>query len=167
MDSANPYAPPQAPVHDVVDPNAPLELAGRGTRLAAALVDGLIMMLIAMPMIVVFAAAGATGADDTVLGAAGLIGGLLTILAFLAWAVITTLLVMNHGQTLGKRALGIRVMRSDGTPAGLGRIFWLRNVVNGLLGVIPAYSIIDHLFIFGESHQCLHDKIADTIVVRA
>ena len=48
-----------------------------------------------------------------------------------------------------------------------GGIFWLRNVVNGLLGIIPLYGIIDALFIFGESRQCLHDKIADTIVIKA
>ena len=169
MDAANPYAPPQAPVHDIMDPNAPLELAGRGTRLAAAIVDGLIMMLAVMPLLVVAAAASAMGAngDEAVLGVAGLIGGLLTIVAGLAWTVITIILVMRYGQTIGKRALGIRVVRSDGSQATLGRIFWLRNVVNGLLGLIPAYGIVDHLFIFGESHQCLHDKIADTIVVRA
>ena len=58
-------------------------------------------------------------------------------------------------------------MRRDGSPASLGRIFWLRNVVNTILGIIPLYGIIDVLFIFGEARQCLHDKIADTIVVKA
>jgi hypothetical protein len=46
-------------------------------------------------------------------------------------------------------------------------VFWLRNFVNGLLGMIPLYGLIEILFIFGESQQCLHDKIADTIVVKA
>jgi uncharacterized RDD family membrane protein YckC len=39
--------------------------------------------------------------------------------------------------------------------------------VNSLIGIIPLYTIIDLLFIFGEQRQCLHDKIADTIVVKA
>ena len=47
------------------------------------------------------------------------------------------------------------------------RLIWLRNVVNMVLGIIPLYGIIDVLFIFGESRQCLHDKIADTIVIKA
>jgi uncharacterized RDD family membrane protein YckC len=59
------------------------------------------------------------------------------------------------------------VVRSDGSPVSLGRIFWLRNVVNILLGIIPFYSLIDSLLIFGETRQCVHDKLADTIVVRA
>lgn len=68
---------------------------------------------------------------------------------------------------MGKRLLEIRVVRSDGSQASLGRIFWLRNVVNVLLGIIPLYGIIDVLLIFGVRRQCIHDSVADTIVVRA
>ena len=47
------------------------------------------------------------------------------------------------------------------------RILWLRNLLNMVLSMIPLYSIIDAVLIFGEERQCLHDKIADTIVVKA
>jgi uncharacterized RDD family membrane protein YckC len=87
---------------------------------------------------------------------------------FIAWAWITTLLVARYGQTMAKRLLDIRVVRSDGSKASLGRIFWLRNFVGiGLLSVIPLYSLIDPLFIFGERRKCIHDLVADTIVVKA
>jgi hypothetical protein len=33
--------------------------------------------------------------------------------------------------------------------------------------IVPFYFLIDVLFIFGERRQCLHDKIADTIVINA
>jgi hypothetical protein len=33
--------------------------------------------------------------------------------------------------------------------------------------MIPLFGIIDALFIFGDARQCLHDKIADTIVIKA
>ena len=42
-----------------------------------------------------------------------------------------------------------------------------RNVVVWILSLIPMFGIIDVLFIFGESRQCLHDRIADTIVIKA
>ena len=72
----------------------------------------------------------------------------------------------RNGQSIAKKLLSIKVVRSDGSPVSLGRLFWLRNVVN-LLGIIPLYGLIELLFIFGESRQCLHDKLADTIVVKA
>ena len=89
----------------------------------------------------------------------------------LAYAVITIILVHKNGQTIGKKLLGIKVVRSDGARASLGRIFWLRNVVNALPSMIPVvggfYFFVDSFFIFSESNQCVHDKIADTIVVKA
>ena len=63
--------------------------------------------------------------------------------------------------------LGIKVVRADGSKATLGRIFWLRNFVSALLNIVPFYWLIDCLLIFGDARQCVHDKIADTIVVRA
>jgi hypothetical protein len=33
--------------------------------------------------------------------------------------------------------------------------------------MIPLYGFIEVLFIFGENRQCLHDRMADTIVVEA
>ena len=72
-----------------------------------------------------------------------------------------------NGRSIAKKILTIKVVRSDGSPASLGRLIWLRNVVNWLISIIPLYGLIDSLFIFGESRQCLHDKIADTIVVKA
>jgi len=88
-------------------------------------------------------------------------------MGFIAWAWITLLLVARYGQTMAKRVLEIRVVRSDGSQASLGRLFWLLNVVNGLLWVFPLYGIIDSLFIFSVRRQTIHDLIADTIVVKA
>ena len=90
----------------------------------------------------------------------------LGLIGAIAWCWLTVKYVKENGQTIAKRIVGIKVIRTDGSAASLGRIFWLRNVVNGLLGVIPLYNLIEVLFIFGEGRQCLHDKIADTIVVR-
>ncbi len=97
--------------------------------------------------------------------------GAVSLLLVVGWAVITFRLVAANGQTIAKKLIGIKVVRSDGTRATVGRIFWLRNVVNTLISMIPflggIYALIDSLFIFTERKQCLHDKIADTIVVNA
>jgi uncharacterized RDD family membrane protein YckC len=146
------------------------ELAGRLVRLLASILDGIIAgLMIYAPAAIVMAATGRLfdqPGDE-------LDPGLLTVpialcvIGAIAWAWITILLVARYGQTMGKRLLEIRVVRSDGSQASLGRVFWLRNVVNWLLSVIPLYGIVDLLFIFGQRRQCIHDLIADTIVVKA
>lgn len=89
----------------------------------------------------------------------------------LALAVIVVNCVMLHqsGQTIGKRALDIAVVRSNGEPVALSRYILLRVLVVGLFGAIPVVGrfvgLVDPLLIFGKERRCLHDLIADTIVV--
>jgi uncharacterized RDD family membrane protein YckC len=171
----NPYAPPSAHVVDAVEHSDQLQIAGRGIRLGAYFVDGLIMMLFMVPAFIAggatLFAAIATTDPETIASAFAGIFGVLFLVGFLAWAIITGVLVHRNGQTIGKKLLNIKVVRKDGSRASLGRIFWLRNVVNALPSGIPVvggfYFFIDSLFIFSESNQCVHDKIADTIVVKA
>jgi uncharacterized RDD family membrane protein YckC len=165
MSSANPYAPPRADVRDIATDE--FEAAGRGTRLVAAILDGLIFMALCYaPLFVVGAM---TGALDDPTGTAMFFGpgGVVGLIGLAIWAWLTITYVSRNGQTIAKKMLGIKVVRSDGSKASLGRIFWLRNVVNGVLNIIPLYGLIDILLIFGERRQCIHDKIADTIVVKA
>lgn len=164
----NPYAPPMAEVSDVVS-DQPLEHASRGIRFGAAMLDGVIWFVTSIPMVVSAIASGGWLADPMAMFSG--VGFMLTVAAWIAVAVITIVFVHRNGQTIAKKLLGIKVVRSDGSRASLGRIFWLRNVVNGIPQVIPfigyVYVLADHLFIFGDKRQCLHDKIADTIVVTA
>jgi uncharacterized RDD family membrane protein YckC len=165
---ANPYAPPQAVVADI-NKSAGIVRADPGTRLGAVLLDALIMVAMTfLPMLaVVLAAIPIGGPQARIGGIAGALVLALGVIGAIVWCWLTVKYVKEDGQTIAKRIVGIKVIRTDGSPASLGRIFWLRNVVNALLGVIPLYNMIEVLFIFGEARQCLHDKIADTIVVRA
>ena len=169
----NPYAPPAAVVDDIADPLATTTPADRGTRLVAAILDTIIVgLMIYVPVIVGLAATGVSNTEDLLAGnangvaAAGVAAFGLGFLGFVAWLVLTIKYVLANSQTIGKKMLNIKVVRSDGSPVSFARLFWLRNVLNAIPSLIPLYSIVDHLFIFGESRQCLHDKLADTIVVK-
>jgi len=173
----NPYAPPTATVADTFDDRGEAEVAGRGARLGAYLLDIVVSIVFSLPALL-FGGFGALTALFTSQFSVEAIAAFLTgtvaflfLAGWLAWAVITIILVHRYGQTIGKKLVGIRVVRKDGSRASLGRIFWLRNVVNALPSMIPVvggfYFFIDSLFIFTESNQCLHDKIADTIVIKA
>ena len=165
---SNPYAPPRAVVQDIADPNATAVPAERGTRLGAALLDGLILIVTVYAPFVLGALlslepTGASRADGAILGAG--IG--LGLIGFAVWCWFTIKYVKRNGQSIGKKLVGIKVIRTGGAPVTLGRLFWLRNVANGVISIIPLYGFLDLLFIFGESRRCLHDRIADTIVVKA
>jgi uncharacterized RDD family membrane protein YckC len=166
----NPYAPPRAVVRDIADPSALAALADRGTRLGASMLDGAIFMaMVYAPMMVGAmaggAAAGASGDPGSNAMAAG--GIVVAGLGFAVWCWLTIMYERRNGQSIAKKLLGIKVVRTDGSAVSLGRLFWLRNVVNGLISIVPLYGFVDALFIFGESRECLHDKIAGTIVLKA
>jgi uncharacterized RDD family membrane protein YckC len=165
-------------------PVPPGSLAERGTRLLAASIDELILLAISLPIVIgaipamVALVSGTGTADlesvDTMSVLRLMVGGpgtTITILALIAWCIITAWLVATNGQSIGKRLVGIKVVRTDGSRASFARIFLLRNVVNSLPNLLPyvgwLYQLIDPLMIYQDSRQCLHDKIADTIVVRA
>jgi uncharacterized RDD family membrane protein YckC len=162
-------------------PAMPGGLAERGARLLAATIDELILLAVALPMIIgampAMTALIAGGADLESIGTSDVLhamiagpGAIITVLALIAWCVITGWLVATNGQSIGKRLVGIKVVRTDGSRASFARIFLLRNVVNGLPNLLPyvgwLYQLVDPLLIYQESRQCLHDKIADTMVVR-
>jgi len=166
----NPYAPPRAVVRDIADPSALAALADRGTRLGASMLDGVIFMaMVYAPMMVGAMVGGATASASGDTGSPVMaVGGMVVAgLGFAVWCWLTIMYVRRNGQSIAKKLLGIKVVRTDGSPVSLGRLFWLRNVVNGLISIIPLYGFIDALFIFGESRECLHDKIAGTIVLKA
>jgi uncharacterized RDD family membrane protein YckC len=165
--ASNRYAPPRAAVRDVIDTSASDEPADRSTRLAAAILDSLIAgAMIYGPMLLGLGLGGAIAGSDG-MGTMMIATVVLTLVGFVVWCWLTIKYVIENGQSIAKKLLNIKVVRSDGSPITLGRIFWLRNFLNGMLGIIPLYGLVELLFIFGESRQCLHDKLADTIVVKA
>jgi uncharacterized RDD family membrane protein YckC len=167
----NPYAPPRAAVLDIPDPHASTAPADRGTRLGAVFLDGIIFgLMVYLPVVIASIVGGVTARRAVGEGNVGaiMVGSFaVALVGFGIWCWLTIKYVNRNGQSIAKKLLAIKVVRADGSPVALGRIFWLRNIVNGVISIIPLYGLIDALFIFGESRQCLHDKIADTIVVKA
>jgi uncharacterized RDD family membrane protein YckC len=163
--ATNPYAPPRAAVRDISMPYAATVLAERGTRLGAAILDSLIFMgMVYIPMIIAtFAVAAIAPRNPGAMGFAFLVA----LAGFVVWLWMTIKNMQANGQSIAKKMLNIKVVRSDGSPVTVGRLILLRNVVNIILGIIPFYGLVDSLLIFGETRQCLHDKLADTIVIVA
>jgi uncharacterized RDD family membrane protein YckC len=118
-------------------------------------------------------------------------------LGTLAVVIGQTVLLSLRGQTLGKMAVGVRVVRaSDGSNPGFWRAVVLRSVVPALVlwGCLPAEPVFYHIFLrqllpvgvtvcltligrflvvvelatfLKADGRCLHDYLADTKVVEA
>jgi uncharacterized RDD family membrane protein YckC len=148
--------------------------AGRLRRLGAAILDSIVLglvMFLPAGFIAGFSAVRAAG--DFNLENLPPSAGAAILLGALVWGGITWYLVHRNGQTIGKKMLAIKVVRTDGSRATVGRIFWVRNVPFWIAGAVPwfnlgnIFSLVDALLIFRASNQCLHDQVADTIVVDA
>lgn len=159
----NPYAATHLVLNEQVDFDQ-LELADRGVRLGATLIDVLCFAGIGILAAVVIPMMKRSGAALAVIS-------LILGVGFLALFVYNLILIHRNGQTIGKKVLKIKVVRSDGSRCTLGRYFFMRYLVTAILGAIPylgvLVSLADPLMIFRESRKCLHDEIADTIVVKA
>ncbi|MBE2254407.1 MAG: RDD family protein [Myxococcus sp.] len=95
--------------------------------------------------------------------------GLVVLACFGAVAVglgLQVVMQVRFGQSVGKRLLKLKVVRSDGAPVELWRIIVLRNLaLQAAAQLCGLVGIIDGLMIFSDEMRCLHDLIADTVVV--
>lgn len=168
---SNPYAAPAAVVEDVGGHADDLESrkAGRGKRLGAAVIDGLTNLPWAGLFVWAFEMRISATREQLPMPQTS---GMLIFLGFLLMLglfVVNCVMIHRSGQTIGKRVLDMAVVRSDGSPITLLRYIFLRVVPVALLAAIPLVGrfvgLIDPLLIFGKERRCLHDLIADTIVV--
>ena len=146
------------------------ELAGRGARLLAQIVDLLTGGLACLPGgVLLLLSGGLKGPKNPTLAIIGM--GLIG-LAVLTLVIVQIYLLSTRGQTIGKKLLDVRIVRfEDNSNPGFVKAFLLRAFVNGLIGAIPlfggVYSLVDICFIFRDDKRCIHDLIAGTQVVKA
>lgn len=138
----------------------PTDVLGR--RIGAALLD---FVVLAVLFVILGLLIGDTDSDDGNVSV-NLSGG-----PFLIWLALTLgyygVLEAISGQTLGKRALGVRVVGEDrsSTPAaGKIAIRTLLRLIDGILFYLVGLIVV---LVTGERRQRLGDLAAGTFVVRA
>ncbi|WP_164493197.1 RDD family protein, partial [Streptomyces sp. ADI96-02] len=132
------------------------ELAHWGLRFGGTLLDGLI---IGGPYMVLTGIGGAMG--DGAGGVLVLIG-VLSMLGLGLWQLYQE---GSTGQTIGKKAVGIRLLReADGRPMGFGMAF-VRRLAH-ILDSLACY--IGWLWpLWDQKKQTFADKVCSSVVVRA
>ena len=137
-------------------------LASRGQRFIAALIDSAVLFAPTFILALIFPQKGTAESVLETMGIMGALDGLYILVVLLTQAIFLSI----SGQTIGKKIEKIKIVRKrDGQNGGFITNVLLRALVNGLIGLIPLYGLVDALFIFGTEQRCLHDRIAGTIVV--
>jgi uncharacterized RDD family membrane protein YckC len=176
MAETNPYASPMA-VSATGSPFSQQQetqlLAGRWERFIAQLIDGLLNLGAALPGIGVMII-GAIGSEpEGEPGPLFYVGLAIAAMGSLALNIYQWVIISQYGQSIGKRLMNIRIVKFDSRqPPGFVYGVLLRLWVNGILSGLPCgigivYTLVDLLFIFREDRRCVHDLIAQTVVVQA
>lgn len=145
-------------------PTRQYDLAGRGERLGAAMIDGIGTVLL------VLALAGIGGAMDSATGNHETFSNVFMLLGYVIVIGVQGYFLTTQGQSIGKKALGLRILKEDtGANGGFVTNVLMRTILPAIIGQLTCglFSLIDVLFIFSDDQKCLHDKMAGTIVVKA
>ncbi len=144
------------------------KLASRWKRLGGAMLDGVISMVIIVPLILV------TGVLQRAFSGEGMTIGQQAAFFVVGWVVFLILngyLLANRCQTIGKVAVRTKIVDLQGNIPSFGKLLLLRYLVLGLVAQIPIagslVGLVNALFIFGKERRCLHDYMAGTRVVEA
>jgi uncharacterized membrane protein SpoIIM required for sporulation/uncharacterized RDD family membrane protein YckC len=141
------------------------ELAGVGSRMAAALLDTIILWLTLLMLAMLY---GWVMGEIAMGVARGWLSAILILLVFLLlWGYFALFEALNGGRTPGKQSLGIRVVMDTGRPVTPGAAI-ARNLVRLLdcyFPLLPFLPALVTMFIH-KSNKRLGDMAAGTIVVR-
>lgn len=139
-----------------------LELAGWWKRVGASLLDGLVLLPLFIIVGIVLVRAAPIAA---------------TLVGFVVeFAYLSLMWTKRNGQTVGAKALGIRVVAADGSPmppemayrrAAVLQLFTVGSSMPWILKPLGSVALILNILwpLWDPQKQTLHDKAAGTIVV--
>jgi uncharacterized RDD family membrane protein YckC len=145
---------------------APTPYQGVAIRFVAILIDyliiGVISGILAIPLLVAAIAVNVTNGNVSAVSLGPIVA--LSVVGLVVWFLYFTLLEGRYGQTVGKMALSIKVVReADGAPIDYGEaaVRTVLRIVDGLFDYL-----IGAIFIWtSDEKQRLGDRVAHTVVV--
>jgi uncharacterized RDD family membrane protein YckC len=136
-----------------------MEYAGVALRFVAVLIDGILLVVLLLVLALVFGQGYSTNENGT--HAVGVTAeGWWPLLVVFAYYVGSEALT---GQTVGKRAVGLRVADMSGDPIGLGQA-----IVRNVLRVVDAFLfyLVAAISVWSSAErQRIGDRVANTVVI--
>lgn len=136
-------------------------------RLAAYLIDYVLISLVTCPLGMVMGVAGAfaeqSGGDAAQAASAGVTMLLYAVALVAGWLYHALMESSSWQGTVGKRVLGIRVTDLDGNRIGFGRATgrYFGKIISSMICAVGFIMVL-----FTERKQGLHDMMASTLVLQ-
>ena len=142
-------------------------LASRWSRLGAAIIDGLTMIPITLPLMYFTG-----GFDDISKGIEPSVSYFLalSIAGMAVFLLIHGKFLVRDGQTLGKKVLNIKIVTLAGRHADvptLAKRYGFSWLIPLIPVIGPIINMVNILFIFTKSKRCLHDHVGETKVINS
>jgi uncharacterized RDD family membrane protein YckC len=133
-----------------------VDVAGLGSRMIAWLVDSLIQLAIVVPILIGVGTGDVSHMVEIVV--------IYAVFFLIVWAYYPLFEFFWQGRTPGKRAQRLRVVRTDGQPAG-GAAILVRNLVRIVDVILLPFLAVISMLVTARA-QRLGDLAAGTMVVR-
>ena len=131
------------------------DLASAGRRFAGMFVDGLVYTPIAF--LGVYLMANSASIPPGAKAVAFLIPSIFAV-------IYEAMMLASGGQTLGKKAAGIKVVNADGSELSPGQA-WGRAISRNLMSITYVLGLVDAVLVYSNRRRTLHDRAARTLVV--
>ena len=140
-----------------------LNYAGFWIRFGARVLDGILAQVVFIPLRLVLGLGAFGNASPDNALALGIMAIMLTLVQVVALAIYEILMTGMRGATLGKMALGLKVVRADGSPISMGLSTgrYFATYVSGITLFI-GYMMAG----WDNQKRSLHDRICETRVIR-
>jgi len=134
-------------------------------RVAAHLIDGVVLAVPSMIVFFVLAGGAAIWQDlQTELASARLTSGIAQLLSGAIGLLYYVIMNGTWGATLGKMAVRIKIVRADGSPIGYG-VALARYLIKSILAMCTC-SLAFLSVAFNPEYRGWHDQIVGTRVIR-
>ncbi|HWM90865.1 MAG TPA: RDD family protein [Thermoanaerobaculia bacterium] len=144
-----------------------LDMASVGRRFVALFIDGLLLTipLVILALLVLLPLGLIEQQDENLPPFLAIFANIfVSLLAGASYVVYEGLMLSSGGQTVGKKAMNIKVVTAEGNEVTRGQA-WGRAASRQLLGFVPCLGLIDYLVAFGQERTTIHDMMAKTRVI--
>jgi uncharacterized RDD family membrane protein YckC len=133
-------------------------------RFVAVFLDGLLMQVVRIPISLLVLGAAVSPLRTPTPNPEALTGAVLTLtgISMLIAVLYEATMIRYFGATLGKMAVGVKVLRTDGSG-----ISWGISIARYFMKIVSAFILaIGYIMAgFDEEKRALHDRVCDTRVV--